>query len=142
MWFTHVCHASYIPHCVLTLSFVVSIFWTASSILNSVAHCRFNNQNTLTTMTAGAQGPRGRLINHIRSIAKVTPSQGCLKNHGTKTITLKYKFIIEQIWWLSLETSQTIRQTTENFLDWFFHRLVKATVGLSASNIFQQTKSR
>ncbi len=63
---------SHIPNCMLSLSFLVSIFCTASSILNSVTHCRFNNQNTLTTMTAGTQGPRGRFINHVRSIAKVT----------------------------------------------------------------------
>lgn len=66
------------PICIC-LSFSVSIHWTASSILNAMTYCRYDNQNTLTTVTAGTQGTRGRLINHVHSIAKVAPSQGCVK---------------------------------------------------------------
>lgn len=50
------------PTLVSSISFFA--YWTASSILFPVTYCRYDNQNTLTTVTAGTQGTGGRLISH------------------------------------------------------------------------------
>lgn len=123
---------------VLRLSFSVSVFWTASSIWNSVTYCRYDNQNTLTTMTAGTQGTRGRLISHVHSIAKVAPSQGCVKiteyrplpEHTNSSQSRSGGYPQKHHWQLE----RPLRTLLIGFsTDW-----VCVAVGLCTSAIFQQ----